>query len=91
MANWHLSYGLHGKRPGEKRLRTKLVMNNGGLQLTMGGGIPEGIVPMVEVFELVEKHLVGLDDLDSELPESHVKTLQGIANYCNELAEKISK
>lgn len=91
MANWHLNYGLNGKAPGSKKLNTNLVSNDGKLQLTMGGGIPEGIVPMEQVFALVEKHLVGLDDLDAEDPKEHAKTLRAIAAYCTELADLITK
>jgi hypothetical protein len=91
MANWHLNYGINGKAPGSKKLNTNLVSNADKLQLTMGGGIPEGIVPIEQVFALVEKHLVGLDDLDAEKPENHAKTLRAIAAYSTELADLISQ
>lgn len=88
MANWHLNYGLNLNASGSKKLQCNLSDKGGnGIQLVMGGGIPEGGKrPLADVVKLLQAKVVGLDELDADDPKNHAKQLKAVAEYCTELA-----
>ena len=94
MARWQLNYGVNYKAKGEDRLKANITSKGGnGIQLVMGGGIPEipGVDVKTIVEGLVEKHLVGLEDLPAKDLKSHVKCLEAISAYSLELAATLKQ
>ena len=93
MANWKLNYGINFKGGGSPKIKCNTTLKGGnGLQIVMGGDIPDGgefgaedaADLAVEVAQLAD-----LDGLDASDPANHVKSLKTIAAFCEKLASKI--
>ena len=89
MANWHLNYGIDLNAKATDKLKCNVSTKGGnGLQLVMGGGIPEveGQSPDTVIQDVLSR-LNGLDGLDAKDPQNHVKYLRTIADFCTSLAD----
>lgn len=88
MANWQLNYGMNLNASGSDKLKCNLSTKGGnGVQLVMGGAIPDGPDGALDqVMADLAASVEGLDDLDAKDPKNHVKHLRAISAFCDGLA-----
>jgi hypothetical protein len=95
MAGWNLNYGINFRGNGPKSIKCNTTLKGGnGLQIVMGGDIPEGgEFGAEDAAELAADvaQLADLDGLDASVPENHVKCLKAISEFCEKLAAKLSE
>ena len=90
MANWQLNYGINLKGGWPDKIQCKATDKGGnGLQLVMGGEIPDGPVSPEAAISKVIEAADGLDGLDAGDNSNHAKCLRAIAAFCSELADGI--
>jgi hypothetical protein len=93
MANWNLNYGVNFKGGGSPKIKCNTTLKGGnGLQIVMGGDIPDGdgfgAEDTADLAVDVVSH-ADLDGLDASDPANHVKCLKTIAAFCEKLASKL--
>lgn len=90
MASWNLNYGLNPKAKGSDKMKCNFTNKGGeGLQLVMGGAIPDSPVDVSSVIADIVPRLEGLDGLDANDVESHIKYLRTVEKFCGDLAAQL--
>lgn len=90
MASWQLNYGINARGDGSDKMKCNVTEKGGnGLQIVMGGAIPDGPVSVQDAIDKAVAACAGLDGLDANDPASHVRYLRTIAAFSTELADAL--
>lgn len=93
MANWQLNYGINFKGGGSPEIKCNTTTKGGnGVQIVVGGDIPDSVEFSPEDagdLAVSVAEMANLDGLPAKEPESHVKCLDAVIEFCTKLKGKL--
>lgn len=88
MVNWQTNHGINFRGGGSPEIKCNATMKGGnGLQIVMGGDIPDGAIGAKEAAELAMEvvNLRKLNGLPADKVESHIACLDATIEFCTKL------
>ena len=88
--NWDLNYKVSLTPGNGDKLYAKLNESAKGVHLLAGGSIPGLTGEQMDAIEnSLSVYAETINGLDASDPESHIRSLRAIAEYCNNMAASI--
>lgn len=84
MANWNMNYNINTNAPSDKKLKARANVNDNGLHVVMGGGIPAG-PDMSAAYQAAAEEINALDGLDAMDPNTHKKAFEVVRDFCDRM------